>query len=148
MPHSCLAGLRRSRTPSLGDLVFIARRMLVYRRPLALPCRQLLIRSRRWHGRSVGSSPGDHESDLKPVRKRKLVDEMRGDWDVSIEAYRVFLIDTSTCSYQSRRPGQAALEHRIKEICQTRVRYGYRRVHVLLRREGWFSARTRPGHRS
>lgn len=29
------------------------------------------------------------------------------------------------------------LEHRIKEICQTRVRYGYRRVHVLLRREGW-----------
>jgi transposase InsO family protein len=34
-------------------------------------------------------------------------------------------------------PGQAALEQRIKEICQTRVRYGYRRVHVLLRREGW-----------
>ncbi len=36
-----------------------------------------------------------------------------------------------------RRPGQAPLEQRIKEICQTRVRYGYRRVHVLLRREGW-----------
>ncbi len=29
------------------------------------------------------------------------------------------------------------MESRIKEICQTRVRYGYRRVHVLLRREGW-----------
>lgn len=26
---------------------------------------------------------------------------------------------------------------RFKEICQTRVRFGYRRVHVLLRREGW-----------
>ncbi|CCM79523.1 putative tranposase [Rhizobium mesoamericanum STM3625] len=26
---------------------------------------------------------------------------------------------------------------RIKDICQTRVRYGYRRVHVLLKREGW-----------
>ena len=25
----------------------------------------------------------------------------------------------------------------MKEICATRVRYGYRRVHVLLRREGW-----------
>ena len=25
----------------------------------------------------------------------------------------------------------------MKEICETRVRYGYRRVHVLLRREGW-----------
>ena len=29
------------------------------------------------------------------------------------------------------------MEQRIKEICQTRVRFGYRRVHVLLRREGW-----------
>ena len=34
-------------------------------------------------------------------------------------------------------PDRPRLEQRIKEICQTRVRYGYRRVHVLLRREGW-----------
>ena len=75
---------------------------------------------------------------MKPVRKRKLVDEMRGDWDVSIRrACHVFLFDTSTYHYKSRRPGQAPLEQRIREICQTRVRYGYRRVHVLLRREGW-----------
>jgi putative transposase len=26
---------------------------------------------------------------------------------------------------------------RIREIAETRVRYGYRRIHVLLRREGW-----------
>jgi hypothetical protein len=39
--------------------------------------------------------------------------------------------------YRSRRPGQAVLEQRIKEICQMRVRYGYRHEHVLLRREGW-----------
>lgn len=26
---------------------------------------------------------------------------------------------------------------RVREICQARVRFGYRRVHVLLRREGW-----------
>jgi transposase InsO family protein len=25
----------------------------------------------------------------------------------------------------------------MKEIAATRVRYGYRRIHVLLRREGW-----------
>jgi putative transposase len=75
---------------------------------------------------------------LKPVRKRKLVDEMRGEWGVSIRrACRVFLVDTSTYHYKSRRAGQALLEQRIREICQTRVRYGYRRVHVLLRREGW-----------
>ncbi len=29
------------------------------------------------------------------------------------------------------------MKQRIKEICETRVRYGYRRVHVLLVREGW-----------
>ncbi len=29
------------------------------------------------------------------------------------------------------------LKQRIKEICVTRVRYGYRRVQVLLRRDGW-----------
>ncbi len=75
---------------------------------------------------------------MKPVRKRKLVDAVRGEWGVSIRrACRVFLIDTSTYHYKSRRAGQADLELRIKEICATRVRYGYRRVHVLLRREGW-----------
>lgn len=45
--------------------------------------------------------------------------------------------DPKTYRYKSRRPGQAALEQRIREICQTRVRFGYRRVHVLLQREGW-----------
>lgn len=49
---------------------------------------------------------------------------------------RVFEVDRSTYHYKSRRPGQAHLEQRIREICQTRVRYGYRRIHVLLRREG------------
>ncbi len=29
------------------------------------------------------------------------------------------------------------MRQRIKEIAATRVRYGYRRIHVLLRREGW-----------
>jgi putative transposase len=63
---------------------------------------------------------------------------MCGEWDVSIRrACRVLEVDTFTYHYKLRRHGQAGLEQRIKEICQTRVRYGYRRVHVLLRREGW-----------
>jgi putative transposase len=75
---------------------------------------------------------------LRPVRKRKLVDETRSEWGVSIRrACRVLLVDPSTYHYKSRRAGQAGLEQRIREICQTRVRYGYRRVHVLLRRDGW-----------
>lgn len=63
---------------------------------------------------------------------------MRTDWQVSIRrACAVIRFDPRTYRYKSRRPGQAALEQRIREICQTRVRFGYRRVHVLLRREGW-----------
>jgi putative transposase len=75
---------------------------------------------------------------MRPVRQRELVDGMRRDWDVSIRrACRVLEVDTSTYHYKSRRRGQAGVEARIREICETRVRYGYRRVHVLLCREGW-----------
>lgn len=60
------------------------------------------------------------------------------DWGVSIRrACQALRFDTSTYHYKSRRTDQAGLERRIKEIAETRVRYGYRRVHVLLRREGW-----------
>jgi putative transposase len=63
---------------------------------------------------------------------------MRAGWKVSVRrACRVLRFDAKSYRYRSRRPGQAALEDRIRTICQTRVRYGYRRVHVLLRREGW-----------
>ena len=63
---------------------------------------------------------------------------MRGEWGVSIRrACRTLELDTSTFHYGSRRSDQAGLRARIQEICATRVRYGYRRVQVLLRREGW-----------
>jgi putative transposase len=45
--------------------------------------------------------------------------------------------ERSSYHYKSRRSDQAALKQRIKEIAETRVRYGSRRIHVLLRREGW-----------
>ncbi|RWQ42111.1 MAG: IS3 family transposase, partial [Mesorhizobium sp.] len=50
---------------------------------------------------------------------------------------RVLEFDTSTYHYKSRRRNQAGIEARIKDICATRIRYGYRRVHVMLTREGW-----------
>ena len=53
------------------------------------------------------------------------------------KACAVLRIDRSLYTYKSRRGDQAGLRKRIKEICEVRVRYGYRRVHVLLRREGW-----------
>ncbi len=45
--------------------------------------------------------------------------------------------------YRSVKDPQTALRQRMREIAQTRVRYGYRRVHVLLKREGWRVNRNR-----
>jgi len=39
--------------------------------------------------------------------------------------------------YKSVKKDDGALRLRIREIAETRVRYGYLRIHVLLRREGW-----------
>src|SRR5580704_12863346 len=43
----------------------------------------------------------------------------------------------STQRKPSRRQPHTAIRLRMHEIGQTRVRYGYRRVHLLLKREGW-----------
>ena len=63
---------------------------------------------------------------------------MMGEWKISQRrACRLLKLDPKSYRHTSSRPAQAVLEGKIKEICQTRVHYGYRRVHVLLRREGW-----------
>lgn len=69
---------------------------------------------------------------------RKLVWGLCRDWTVSIRrACGVIGFDRSTFRYQSRRTDQVAVVKLIREICETRVRYSWRRNHVLLHREGW-----------
>jgi putative transposase len=43
----------------------------------------------------------------------------------------------SSHRYRSRRDPQTPLRERLKDLAKARVRYGYRRLHVLLCREGW-----------
>ena len=81
---------------------------------------------------------------MRPARKRRLVDHVRSAWQVSIRrACRALPVERSTYHYRSRRTDPAGLRQRIKEIAGRRpkaidrVRYGYRRIHVLLLREGW-----------
>ncbi len=50
---------------------------------------------------------------------------------------RVVQLHRSVYYYQSTRPSYEALSMRIDEIASTRVRYGYYRIYILLRREGW-----------
>lgn len=73
----------------------------------------------------------------KTARRRRRVDEVRETWKVSVrKACSALRIDRSLYTYKGKRGEQAPLKNRIKEICETRVRYGYRRVHVLLQRAG------------
>ena len=52
-------------------------------------------------------------------------------------------ISRSLYRYRSRRPPCAELCERITEIAQAKRRYGYRRIYVRLRREGWAVNRKR-----
>ena len=50
---------------------------------------------------------------------------------------RALRFQRSSHRYQAIAPDQAALRMRIREIAAVRVRYGYFRIYILLRREGW-----------
>jgi hypothetical protein len=47
------------------------------------------------------------------------------------------MINRSTMNHRSRRDPQTALKMRLRELAASRVRFGYRRLTVMLRREGW-----------
>jgi putative transposase len=66
------------------------------------------------------------------------VEFLRLCYQVSIRrAVQTLSAPRATRYYRSRKAEQAPLRHRIKEIAAIRVRYGYRRIHTLLQREGW-----------
>jgi putative transposase len=50
---------------------------------------------------------------------------------------RLVSVAWTTLLYRSRKKPQEPLRRRLREIAATHVRYGYRRLTVLLRREGW-----------
>ena len=75
---------------------------------------------------------------MKPVQKRAVVCYFRAGFQVSERrACGVAGVPRSTCRYRSAARDQTALRVRLRDLAASRVRYGYRRLHVLLRREGW-----------
>lgn len=52
-------------------------------------------------------------------------------------ACRVAKVDRSTYRYHSVADPQTVVRMRLRELAAVRVRYGYRRLHVLSQREGW-----------
>lgn len=52
-------------------------------------------------------------------------------------ACSVYLAPRSTHKYHSRKDRQDNLRIRLRDLAYSRVSYGYRRLHILLQREGW-----------
>ncbi|AXC16087.1 Mobile element protein (plasmid) [Acidisarcina polymorpha] len=53
-------------------------------------------------------------------------------------------VNRATLRYEHHRDPQDALRVRLRELAGSRVRYGYRRLTVLLKREGW-EVNAKPG---
>jgi putative transposase len=70
--------------------------------------------------------------------RRDIVGVLRGAYEVSERrACSAMGFGRSSHRYRSQRDPQVALRMRLRDLAATRVRYGYRRLHLLLQREGW-----------
>lgn len=75
---------------------------------------------------------------VSPQAKREAVTLLLTEWEFGVtRACGLVGISRSLYRYRSRRPDSAALRCRIEEIAALKRRYGYRRVYLRLRREGW-----------
>ncbi|MBI1390502.1 MAG: IS3 family transposase [bacterium] len=71
-------------------------------------------------------------------RRRPMVKSLQSGYGISERhACRLLVIRRSTYRSQAHLRDDRALRLRIKELSETYVRYGYRRLHILLLREGW-----------
>ena len=74
---------------------------------------------------------------VTPAARREAVAHLRTRYQVSERrACSALGTDRMTVRYRGRRPDDAALRARLRELAAIRRRFGYRRLHVLMRREG------------
>ena len=74
---------------------------------------------------------------VTPAGYREAASHLKAAYEMSERrACRVLGVDRTSVRYQATRPDDGALRDRLKALAQERRRFGYRRLHVLLRREG------------
>jgi putative transposase len=72
-----------------------------------------------------------------PAAKREAVARLRTKFEVSERrACSIIQADRTTVRYRSRRPDDAQLRERLRDLANARRRFGYRRLFILLRRDG------------
>jgi putative transposase len=74
---------------------------------------------------------------VKPAALRRAVGYLKQRFELSERrACRVLGLARSTCKYRARRVRPTKLVEQIRALAAERPRFGYRRLHVLLRRKG------------
>jgi len=74
---------------------------------------------------------------VTPVAKREAVAHLTKAYEISERrACIVIKADRKMVRYRSRRPDDAVLRARLRHLAANRRRFGYRRLHILLRHEG------------
>ena len=72
-----------------------------------------------------------------PAAKREAVAHLKAVMGLSERrACQIISADRKMVRYRSRRPSEAELRTRLRDLANERRRFGYRRLFVLLRREG------------
>jgi len=74
---------------------------------------------------------------VTPAAKREAVAHLQALFDVSERrACRVVDVDRTSVRYRSRRADDGDLRDKLRVLAQERRRFGYRRLHILLLRDG------------
>ena len=74
---------------------------------------------------------------VTPAVKRQAVAHLVASYEVSQRrACRAIGVDRTSMRYRSIRPDDAVLRARLRELAAVRRRFGYRRLQLMLRREG------------
>ena len=74
---------------------------------------------------------------MTPAARREAVAHLKTVFEVSERrACCVLGVDRTSVRYRSIRPDDAAVRTRLHELAAVRRRFGYRRLYILLTREG------------
>jgi putative transposase len=74
---------------------------------------------------------------VTPAVRREAVEHLRCAFEVSERrACSTLGVDRTSVRYRSTRPDDAAFRMRLRDLAAQRRRFGYRRLHILLTREG------------
>src|SRR6266704_71159 len=74
---------------------------------------------------------------VTPAVRREAVTQLRVGFEVSERrACTALEVDRSSVRYRSSRPDDAMARARLRELAAVRRRFGYRRLHILMSREG------------